>query len=321
MQLTPDEQKLWQIFHPYAADREAKALSQRTRFVHYTSADAAMKIIRNRELWMRKSTCMNDSSEVRHGLECLANAYNKSDAGKKLTSILDRHFNGLRAEIEGAFNNNFSRFILLDTYLTCVSEHRDEEDTLGRLSMWRAYGATTSVALVMNNSAFLTPSDALKAYTSPVAYCDENKFAEEFGKVVNNIETGIDFLKQQDRELIIKPYLFRMLAFAAICTKHLGFAEELEWRVVHCPWWAKSAHLQRAIEVIQGVPQPIYKIPLKDIPNELVGVEIPALLDRIIIGPTRDPQPIWEAFKDLLAESGVYEPHKKVYLSNIPLRT
>lgn len=56
--------------------------------------------------------------------------------------------------------------------------------------------------------------------------------------------------------------------------------------------------------MIQGVPQPIYKIPLKDIPDELVGIEIPALLDRIIIGPTRDPQPIWEAFKDLLAATG-----------------
>jgi hypothetical protein len=279
-----------------------------------------MKIIQNRNFWMRKSTCMNDSSEVRYGWECLAKAYNKTDAGERLKSILDRFFDGLRAEIEAGFNNR-DRSLVFDTYLTCVSEHRDEEDTLGRLSMWRAHGATTSVALVMNNSVFLTPSDALKAYTSPVAYCDENKFAEEFGKVVNNIETGIDFLKQQNRKLIIKPYLFRMLAFAALCTKHPGFAEECEWRVIHCPWWHKSAHLQRAIEVIQGVPQPIYKIPLKDIPNELVGLEIPALLDRIIVGPTRDPQPIWEAFKDLLAESGVYEPHKKVYLSNIPLRT
>lgn len=201
MQLTPEHKRLWKIFHPYAADKEATARSQGTRFVHYTSAAAAMSILENQKVWMRKSTCMNDSSEVRHGLERLAKAYNHSDAGQRLRSILDSMFTGLRAEIEKGFND-FKAFILLDTYLTCVSEHRDEEDTLGRLSMWRAYGVTTGVALVMNNSAFLTPNDVLKAYASPVAYCDDDKFTEEFAKVVNNVEAETDFLKQQDRELI-----------------------------------------------------------------------------------------------------------------------
>jgi hypothetical protein len=318
MQLTPDQERLWNIFHPYAAAKEAIARFQGTRFVHYTSAAAAMSILKNKEIWMRKSTCMNDSSEVRHGLECLAKAYNHSAAGQRLKSILDSTFTGLRAEIEQGFNS-FSRFILLDTYLTCVSEHRNEEDILGRLSMWRAYGVTTGVAFVMNNAPFLAPNEVLKAYASAVAYCDDNKFAEEFGNVVNNIETEIDFLKQQDRQLI-KGYLFRMFAFAAISTKHPGFAEEIEWRILHCPWWEKSVHLQKSIELIHGVPQPVYKIPLKDIPDEVVGIEIPALLDRIIIGPTRDPQPVWEAFKDLLAAAGVEQPHKKVFISEIPLR-
>jgi hypothetical protein len=111
-----------------------------------------------------------------------------------------------------------------------------------------------------------------------------------------------------------------MFAFAAVCTKHPGFVEEMEWRIMHCPTWEISAHLQRAIKVIHGVPQPIYKIPLQSIPNELVGIEIPALIDRIIIEPTRDPQPIWEAFKDVLASAGVPSPHEKVHQSSIPLR-
>ena len=86
---------------------------------------------------------MNDFSEVRHGWDCLAKAYN---GGTKLQAILDSHFVGLRAEIERDFNS-FKQSMLFDTYLTCVSEHRIEEDTLGRLSMWRAYGVTTGVAL------------------------------------------------------------------------------------------------------------------------------------------------------------------------------
>jgi hypothetical protein len=110
-------------------------------------------------------------------------------------------------------------------------------------------------------------------------------------------------------------------AFAAICTKHPGFKEETEWRVIHCPWWWASARLQRDIVIIQGAPQPIYKIPLKDIPEEnLRGIEIPAFLERLIIGPTEDPLATWEAFRDLLAKCGVANAHEKVVISNIPLR-
>ena len=36
------------------------------------------------------------------------------------------------------------------TYVACVSEHRDQEDVHGRLSMWRAFGRGARVALVFH---------------------------------------------------------------------------------------------------------------------------------------------------------------------------
>jgi hypothetical protein len=67
--------------------------------------------------------------------------------------------------------------------------------------------------------------------------------------------------------------------------------------------------------VVQGVPQPVYKIPLKDIPEAgLFGTTIPDLIDRNII------RPILEAFADLLGEAGVADPYKKIFVSHIPLR-
>jgi hypothetical protein len=164
------------------------------------------------------------------------------------------------------------------------------------------------------------PSDVLKIYASPVAYFDPKEFAEKFDEAVSNIEKEVDFLKEQGREEI-KGRLFRMLAFAVLCTKHPGFAEEVEWRVIHCPWWENSPHLLKETEVIQGVPQPVYKIPLEDIPEKgLSGITIPALIDRIIIGPSRDPLAIAEGLRDLLAKAGVEQPEKKIFLSYIPLR-
>ncbi len=57
-----------QIFYPHASKRRNAVMRQGTRFVHYTSAKSAMKILKTREVWMRKTSCMNDFMEVEHGL-------------------------------------------------------------------------------------------------------------------------------------------------------------------------------------------------------------------------------------------------------------
>ncbi len=261
---------------------------------------------------------MNDFMEVQHGLNCVSGAYNNAEG--KFKKVLESVFEGVSAEIEKLFNGWMPHF-KTDTYLSCFSEHDDAEDTFGRLSMWRAYGGTTGVALVFNSAPFLLPSDALKAYASPVAYLVDKAFEEEFAKVAEAIEANSDFLRSQGRELFVSA-VFNMLRFGCLCTKHPGFEEEREWRVLYGPTLAGSAHVIEDIKIINGTPQPIFKIPLKDIPDEgLTGVEIPALLDRIIIGPTKYPLAIWKAFVSLLGEAGVNEPQKKVRVSDIPLRT
>ena len=186
--------------------------------------------------------------------------------------------------------------------------------------MWRAYGGITGVALVLNNSPFLTPSDALKAYTSPVEYDDGEMLEQELDRIADNLLTEAKLVELQGWEAI-KGWVFRMLWSAAVSRKHPGFREEKEWRVVYSPNLERSGHLIEEIREIRGVPQKIYKIPLKNIPDQgLFGIEIPDLLDRIIIGPTPYGFTIREAFINLLAQAGVKEPDRKVVLSNIPLR-
>jgi hypothetical protein len=319
--MTPDQERLFKIFHPYAATQQIAAFSNGIRFVYYTRAETATSILKNRQIWMRKSMCMNDFSEVDYGLQCLIEAVRSNDVGKRFLSALDSLFEGLGLEIIKLFDS-WTWHLRTDSYFTCVSEHKIEEDILGRLSMWRAYGGMNGVALVMNNAAFQAdaPSDVLKIYASPVAYLESNRFSEEFGKVITNIENESEFLRQQGRQEIGNR-IFRMLAFAAVCTKHPGFKEELEWRVIHCPWWQNSPHVVKEVEVVGGTPQLVSKIPLKDIPEEgLSGITIPALIDRIIIGPNKYPLPTYEAFVRLLTDVDVQQPEKKVFISNIPLR-
>ena len=80
-------------------------------------------------------------------------------------------------------------------------------------------------------------------------------------------------------------------------------------------------HATLGIEVIRGTPQAVLKLDLQNQPDKgLVGLAIPELLDRIIIGPCEFPQVIRSAFQKLLAEAEVPESEKKIIVFDIPLR-
>src|SRR5438128_2739729 len=132
--LTPEQERLTKVFFPSIWERQASVRSSGIRFVHYTNADAAMNILRSKEIWMRKSTSMNDFMEVQHGLDCVLASYNAGASGKKFKDALNSIFDGITTEIEKPFND-WTQDILTNTYLICVSEHENFEDTFGRLSM------------------------------------------------------------------------------------------------------------------------------------------------------------------------------------------
>ena len=88
--------------------------------------------------------------------------------------------------------------------------------------MWRAYGGNTNVAFVFHNKPFFTPSDALKAYTSPVLYADFDGYKREFLKVVDGIEKNILALKALTLDQI-RDQIINAFHFATLSTKHPGF--------------------------------------------------------------------------------------------------
>lgn len=313
-------QKLAQIFFPYVADRKKNIQNDALQFVHYTTAEAAMSIIQNQEVWMRNASCMNDFSEVQHGIECLTSAYNTDAAGKEFQIILNSISPGVTTLIEKTFNEN-CRDLPSKTYLTCFSEHDPTENTLGRLSMWRAYCNKSGVAIVMNNKAFFGGSTDLNVYTSPVEYLDHGGFSVAFRKMILNIQSEAEFLKTIRQDTVAN-FVCMMFIFAALSAKHPAFREEREWRLIHSSVFGNSLHLKKGIHSINGVPQTVYKIPLKNNPlAKLTDVEIPELINKIIIGPTEYSLTLQNTFIDLLRTAGVKNPAERVIVSNIPLRT
>ena len=80
--LSDDQLKLGirisRIFTPFATeqiDRLYPTPEHRAKYVHYTSADAAISIIKSKRLWMRNATCMADYREVAHGYDFLFNTF------------------------------------------------------------------------------------------------------------------------------------------------------------------------------------------------------------------------------------------------------
>jgi hypothetical protein len=280
--LSPNEIKIFQTFHPFAFDKTAKAYESAQRFVHYTSAETALKMFRNREVWMRKSSCMNDFMEIQHGFACLRETTNAHAADLK--RIFDGAFPGFIGKLEPLFNS-WLPALRNDTYIACLSEHDVAEDELGRLSMWRAYGGSAGVAVVLNGAPFIRPSDALKAYTNPVAYLGLDGFDREFKRFLEGVEANAPFVKALGEQFVYAR-VFDVFRSAVLCTKHPGFHEEREWRVIYSPSYAKSNRIKTEIESINGTPQPICKIPLANVPEEgLTGIELPELVERVIIGP------------------------------------
>jgi hypothetical protein len=316
--MSDTDDQLAALFFPYATKKQNDVRNGKTRFVHYTTAEAAVRIIQNREVWMRRTTTMNDYMEVEYGFECLNAAY-KGEAAARMKVALEEEFPGTCEELERRFNLWLPSF-RGETYVTCISEHDDNEDGIGRLSMWRAYGATAGVAIVLNSTAFATASDALRAYTSPVAYLSDAQFFREFGLVSENIASNRELWRDLGQESVIEA-VFQMMRFSTVCTKHPGFHEEREWRIIHTPALEGTDRLPSNVEVVRGVPQCVHKIPLKNYPDEgFLGAEVAELIERIIIGPAVDAWSMRDAFVRLLEEAGSKDARSRVVISEIPLR-
>ena len=301
----------------YAAEPDGFA----PRFVHYTSAENALSIIRTKRLWMRNASCMADYREVHHGFDILAKFFSDKPRLDAFTSALDQCAMGAAMEAINLFNGWWND-IRDHTYISSISEHMAREDNHGRLSMWRAFGNNSArVGLVVRIPNFSGGAAALNLMFSPVAYLTETEVHNVISNVITNIETSADFLRSVDRQVIVA-YVFSMLLAGVTCLKHEGFGEEREWRAIYSPNRLLSSFMESSTEVVGGVPQIVHKIPLDAaVSPVLAELDIAAMFDRLIIGPSPYPQAMYDAFRIALTAAGVADAGSKIVASLIPIRT
>jgi hypothetical protein len=311
------------IFMPSARERRDAFYGGRNQaqFVHYTTAEAALNIIRNKCIWMRNTNCMSDFKEIHHGREMLQKSLIETKLVDEFRETLDRYAPGVAAETFKLFDAWWPD-TQFNTYISSISEHDEKENEHGRLSMWRAFGGNSArVAIVFNFPWLPNGSAKLNIVFSPVIYHDERAVIDEMGKVIKNLQSNSDFLESVSSDEI-KSSIFNMLMASVVCAKHEGFKEEREWRGIYMPQKNPSEFMQSEVIVINGIPQNIYKVPLdRAVSPDLEDLDFANLFERLIIGPTQYPTPLADAFDIELTKVGVMNAESKITVSGIPIRT
>ena len=309
------------IFLPNISDKVAEYKASRKKFVHYTSATAALNMLETKVIWLRNTRHMNDFSEIEHGIEHLREFFGDADRCLKIINTFNKFEVGILEKAVAKFNDVIET-VHKNTYLASISEHLSSEDRYGRLSMWRAYGGQDgSVAIVLNPGPFFEDSDAFQSYSIPALYHFKTDLKDEVEKLQSRFEDNIDVIQSKYSRETICGYLVHFLLLTAIASKHPGFLEEKEWRVFHLPTITMSERVTKTVENIRGNEETVYKIPLQDFPDEnMQGIEIPRLIDKIIIGPSGNPSQIKESIVARLEAEGVAMAAEKVIVSTIPLR-
>ncbi len=294
-----ESMRIMSIMMPYAL-KQMRAMYERTpgqthgRFVHYTTAEAALSIIRTKRFWLRNTNCMADYREVQHGFD-----------------IFNRYF--LDATKHKVF---------VDAFDACNPGVANEAvDQNGRLSMWRAFGGTgTRVGIVLRIPYISISGASLALNFSPVAYLSEPGAHGIIDEVIANVRANRDYLRTLKREFFVQ-LVFQMFVSGIVCLKHEGFYEEREWRAIYTPSRWSSPLMTSSTEVVAGVPQIVYKVPLDGTASPLIAdLDFGEVFDRLIVGPTPYPWPIYGAFVEALRSAGVANADERVLVSGIPIR-
>lgn len=288
---------------------------------HYTSLCAFEQIAKNDQLWFSHPSFMNDHAEVVSGIEEaqariryhgeLPRAFSSSD---DYIAFLDGFEHGL---------SDFGFLDIADTYIFSFSEH-DRKDFNGRLSMWRGYGAEGhGVAMVIDPSK-LTTTQFSPLIFDKVHYLDE---ADRIAWIEDLFDRTAAYLQQNP----LQPtqchdagrLLFLRVKLASIFSKHVGFKEEVEWRVVYMPDRDVKGLLADQLSYFNGPRglEPKLKLRLHAQPDVTGDPALETLVERLILGPSRASPILKMTAQRLLTECGKKALVSKVHVSDIPFRT
>ena len=284
-----DDAEVFKVFEPLFADlRERESFpAKRPLLAHYTSIPVLEAILRNNEVWFSNPLFMNDMEEVRFGINTGANLFLasteiESACGEKPRFDL----------VKSTFNyyyNMFANEHLLDTYVFCLSEHA-KDDTDGLLSMWRGYGGNGNGAAIVFDTAKITSRDGTPLIIAKVQYATTEERMNWLQQHITQFAEILGHSRIPDDKRYLGSYwFFERLKLFAVFTKHRGFTEENEWRLVYMRDRDRDKVFDKMFGYWLGPRgvEPKLKFKVEHIPGYTDDdLTLSKIVERIILGPS-----------------------------------
>jgi hypothetical protein len=266
---------------------------------HYTSAEVVRQVFSNRELWFSSPLFMNDTQELAFAMNEAALIVQTNEALFKACGAPEYHQAIVNRYLQqfGKLNTTGA----LDVFMFCMSALPDGSN-IGLLSMWRGYGHDgNGVALVVNPFAIADANVDCSMIVGRVQYKHNEWQRKDLVEIVERLAAKLTKFRPNDpndRDRMADALFRRVLVFA-LFTKHSGFSEEREWRLILLPSETSALAPERRCTVVSpaGLPEPRYKTKLVELDAQSVVSVIP----KLIAGPAYTSARNFEALKLLIS--------------------
>lgn len=327
--LSPEDLgKIFNSFFPLNQRLRLITKNEPLLLAHYTSVDVIEQVLKNSEVWFANPLYMNDLQEMRLGI-FLANqlfpsyANQAVDGDRERSQALITSFNQLVSHLE--------QETAIDTYIFCLCRY-DHERPDGLLSMWREYGAKGEGAALVFNLQKVTFRTAGPLLIAHVVYANDHERIQQLHAHLAAWAEITKALAIPTENLGVAAYwAFVFCKLIALTTKHHGFSEENEVRVIHTPENDPLGYLKPFLHYHVGPRgvEPKLKFKFGSIirptaPNapvdEFTTGRLEDLLEFFLLGPTVSSLLARRAFIRMLERNNLAQFADRVRTSTIPLR-
>lgn len=270
------EDVLWCDMQPQAGPGRLPLLA------HYTSIGTLERIAQTGEIWFSNPLYMNDVDELRYGMGLGLHAV-RSHAGLR-EACPPGHYNALLDAFDALFSA-FDSDSAFDVYVFSCSEHDDAIGDDGLLSMWRGYGGDgNGVAIVFDMAPLLAAHTPMLvrqvqylSYEQSEAWMDGK--LQRFAAALQRAGGPPEAMPAAAAALFERIKLF------ALFTKHRGFHEEREWRLVYLREQDRQGMLTQQLHYAIGGRgiEPRLRFTTDAIGG--VDLRLDQMVRRIILGP------------------------------------
>ncbi|WP_295871767.1 DUF2971 domain-containing protein [uncultured Zhongshania sp.] len=267
---------------------------------HYTSLSGVLGIIGSQSLWASDIRYMNDSAELRHTADLVANEVaSRIDASHRRPHLLTSFLDWVKHRITNG-------------HILFGASFRANGNLL---SQWRGYSAVGKGASLGFNPATVASCAAKQHFRMGRCIYDRLEQQALIAQVVDAVEVLADGIEDGvEREVyhqLFEHLESDLLRLAAIL-KHPSFEEEQEWRLVSP---VVSDYRQAAVNFREGRSMLVPYISFSLVADDNDAVD----LDHVYLGPTPNISLSMNSMKMCLAKHGI-RPANGIEYCQIPYR-